>query len=211
MANDLALDLRFVYESFNNSLKEDEEVHIEHYLKGYSELVKFLNLIGSVFSFVSSDVRSKIKIMQKHCAGDDAAYYEGFRKMMKFEKETNLHEKSGFISGSRTLLRLHRGLDFIRLFLKRIGEEDDTMNTCTVCQNSYNESLAQFHPWYIRKAATLAMHALPARPDLLKKIFGTEESLADAMQILPETLQSCDEVYDRIERLYTEFDFHGLP
>lgn len=60
--------------------------------------------------------------------------------------------------------------DFIRLFLKRLSEADEAMNTCTTCQNSYNETLAEFHPWYIRKAATLAMHALPNRPDLLKKV-----------------------------------------
>lgn len=73
-------------------------------------MLRFLNLIGSVFSFVSSDVKSKIKIMEKHRAGEDSLYYESFKKMMKYEKETNLHEKNGFTSGSRTMLRLHRGL-----------------------------------------------------------------------------------------------------
>lgn len=73
-------------------------------------LFRFLNLIGTVFSFVSSDVKSKIKIMEKHRAGEDQIYYESFKKMMKYEKETSLHEKNGFVSGSRTMLRLHRGL-----------------------------------------------------------------------------------------------------
>lgn len=61
-------------------------------------------------------------------------------------------------------------LDFIRIFLRQIGESDEEANTCTVCQHSYSESLAQFHPWYIRQAAMLAMHALPARKDLLLKV-----------------------------------------
>lgn len=71
---------------------------------------RFLNLIGSVFSFVSSDVKSKIKITEKHLKSDNADFYESFRKMMRFEKDTGLHEKTDFTSGSRTLLRLHRGL-----------------------------------------------------------------------------------------------------
>ncbi|XP_052755879.1 ceramide-1-phosphate transfer protein [Galleria mellonella] len=211
MSNDNSLDLHYVHQSFQRSLKENDDVVIEAYIDGYNELVKFLNLIGTVFSFVSSDVKSKIKVMEKHKEGENAVHYESFKKMMKFEKETSLHEKSGFVSGSRTMLRLHRGLDFIRLFLKRLSESDDTVSTCTTCQGSYNETLAGFHPWYIRQAATLAMHALPTRPDLLKKIFGTDESLSAALSVLPQMLTSCDEVYRRVQQLYTDFEFHELP
>ncbi|CAH4029050.1 ceramide-1-phosphate transfer protein [Pieris brassicae] len=211
MSNENTLDLHYVHECFQKSLKENDDVVIDAYIDGYNELVKFLNLIGTVFSFVSSDVKSKIKVMEKLKSGDDAIYYESFKKMMKYEKETSLHEKNGFVSGSRTMLRLHRGLDFIRLFLKRISETEQDMNTCTTCQGSYNETLAEFHPWYIRKAATLAMHALPSRQDLLKKIFGSEDKLTEAMLVLPQTLESCDEVYQRVHQLYTDFDFHGLP
>ncbi|XP_050682706.1 ceramide-1-phosphate transfer protein isoform X1 [Leptidea sinapis] len=211
MSNENTLDLLYVHESFKKSLKDDDDVEIESYIDGYNELVKFLNLIGTVFSFVSSDVRSKIKIMEKLRVGEASIYYESFKKMMKYEKETNLYEKNDFVSGSRTMLRLHRGLDFIRLFLKRISDAEETVNTCTTCQGSYNETLAEFHPWYIRKAATLAMHALPSRPDLLKKIFGSEDKLTEAMSILPQTLQSCDEVYQRVHQLYADFAFHDLP
>lgn len=211
MSNENALDLHHVHQCFQRSLKEEDDVVIEAYIEGYNELVKFLNLIGSVFSFVSSDVKSKIKVMEKHREGEDAVHYDSFKKMMKYEKDTNLYDKNGFVSGSRTMLRLHRGLDFIRLFLKRLSEADENMNTCTTCQGSYNETLANFHPWYIRKAATLAMHALPSRPDLLKKIFGTDESLTAALAVLPQTLNSCDEVYRRVEQLYTDFEFHELP
>lgn len=48
--------------------------------------------------------------MDKHKDSENAIYYDSFKKMMKYEKESNLHEKNGFVSGSRTMLRLHRGL-----------------------------------------------------------------------------------------------------
>lgn len=48
--------------------------------------------------------------MDKHKEAENSMYYDSFKKMMKFEKESNLHEKNGFVSGSRTMLRLHRGL-----------------------------------------------------------------------------------------------------
>lgn len=55
-------------------------------------------------------MKSKIKIMEKHHSSDNQEKYETFRKMMHFEKESGLHEKTDFVSGSRTMLRLHRGL-----------------------------------------------------------------------------------------------------
>lgn len=48
--------------------------------------------------------------MDKHKEGENAVHYDSFKKMMKYEKESNLYEKNGFVSGSRTMLRLHRGL-----------------------------------------------------------------------------------------------------
>lgn len=48
--------------------------------------------------------------MDKHRDGENAIYYDSFKKMMKYEKESGLHEKNDFVSGSRTMLRLHRGL-----------------------------------------------------------------------------------------------------
>lgn len=48
--------------------------------------------------------------MEKHHSSDNQEKYETFRKMMHFEKESGLHEKTDFVSGSRTMLRLHRGL-----------------------------------------------------------------------------------------------------
>lgn len=211
MSSDNVLDLHHVHQCFQRSLKEEDDVVIEAYIDGYTELVKFLDLIGTVFSFVSSDVKSKMKVMEKHRESEQSLYYESFKKMMKYEKETSLYEKNDFVSGSRTMLRLHRGLDFIRLFLRRVSEADEKSNTSSISQETYNMTLAEFHPWYIRKAAILAMYALPSRKDLLKKIFGTEESLTAALAILPQTLSSCDEVYKRVEQLYTDFEFHTLP
>ncbi|XP_077294671.1 ceramide-1-phosphate transfer protein [Arctopsyche grandis] len=211
MAQNNHLDLVYVNEVFTESLHNVDDININKYIEGYKELMKFLNLIGSVFSFVSSDVKSKIKIMEKHAVGEESRHYETFRKMMHFEKDTGLHEKIDFVSGSRTMLRLHRGLDFIRLFLKELGSGDEASNTCTVCQKAYSDSLAEYHPWYIRQAAMLAMHALPSKKDLLLKIFGSEEALKQALSALTDTLKTCDEVYFRVETSYTDFEFHGLP
>ena len=60
--------------------------------------------------------------MEKHREGEDAVHYDSFKKMMKYEKDTALSEKNGFVSGSRTMLRLHRGLGmFLSLLVSLNG------------------------------------------------------------------------------------------
>jgi hypothetical protein len=60
--------------------------------------------------------------------------------------------------------------DFIKLFLQKVSELQDEDKTCGVCQEAYNSTLANFHPWIIQKGATVAMYALPTRGGLLQKV-----------------------------------------
>lgn len=68
--------------------------------------------MGTVFGFVSSDVKSKIEILEdfRHSSNESADKFITFNAMMEYEKTTGLLNKSDYVSGSRTLLRLHRGL-----------------------------------------------------------------------------------------------------
>lgn len=65
-------------------------------------------------------MKSKIKVMEKHRESENAVYYDSFKKMMKYEKETKLYDQNDFVSGSRTMLRLHRGLGMFLLLLLSI-------------------------------------------------------------------------------------------
>lgn len=66
--------------------------------------------MGTVFGFVSSDVNSKIEILETHRQKENAEKFETFGKMLEYEKTSSLLDKKDYVSGSRTLLRLHRGL-----------------------------------------------------------------------------------------------------
>lgn len=66
--------------------------------------------MGSVFGFVSSDVKSKIDILESLRQQENQNQFESFAAMLEFEKSTGLLNKKDYVSGSRTLLRLHRGL-----------------------------------------------------------------------------------------------------
>lgn len=78
----------------------------------------------------------------------------------------------------------------------------------SICQVAYNETLAQHHPWFIRKGAMVAMYAMPTREQLLNRVCADVER---AISILPDVLGISKVVFDRTEQLYTEFDLHTLP
>ncbi|XP_026467671.1 ceramide-1-phosphate transfer protein-like [Ctenocephalides felis] len=175
-------------------------------------IIKFFQLMGTVFGFVSSDVKSKVDILESLLNDpNNGKNFQTFKSMIEYEKNNDLLDKEEYTSGSRTLLRLHRGLDFIREFLKALGELDNCQKTSHVCQIAYNNTLAKFHPWLIKKGANVAMYTMPTREVLLKKVCGDEEDVQRAITVLPKMLSVTADVYKRTDDLYSNHDLHDLP
>uniref|UniRef100_A0A0K8VBQ5 Glycolipid transfer protein domain-containing protein 1 n=1 Tax=Bactrocera latifrons TaxID=174628 RepID=A0A0K8VBQ5_BACLA len=104
-------DVERVAKIFQDCLHENDDVLLDSYLEAYEEINKFFHLMGSVFGFVSSDVRSKIDILceyrRKESTGER---FLTIKTMITYEKGEELLKDHSYVSGSRTLLRLHRGL-----------------------------------------------------------------------------------------------------
>lgn len=202
-------NLRIVHDHFAASLVEDDDVDLTAYLEAYRELKKFCNLMGTVFGFVGSEIGSKMDVLIKLRSRHENGNFTTMKKMIEYELENNLLKDSKYVSGSRTLLRLHRGLDFIRQFLKRVGELEPHENTNSIGQEVYNNTLARYHPWLIRKGAIIAMYVLPTREALLHRVCG--ENVQIALAALPSMLDLTNQVYDRTERFYKDRDLLNLP
>ncbi|KAH0547383.1 ceramide-1-phosphate transfer protein [Cotesia glomerata] len=200
-------DLRTVHDNFDRALLEDDDVDIKAYLEAYNELYKFFQLMGSVFSFVSSDLKQKIDVLNDLVIKNDN--YQSIKTMIDYEKENKLLEKSDYTNGARTLLRLHRGLDFIREFLRQLGELKETDKTSNCCQDAYQKTLSKHHPWVIRKAAVVAMYTMPTREVLFKKVCG--ENVQRNVDILPKMLEVTADIFNRTHNLYELHNLHTLP
>lgn len=89
-----------------------------------------------------------------------------------------------------------------------MGKLSPNDKTSSCCQTAYNQTLAQFHPWLVRKGAIVAMYAMPTRDQMLNRVCLDVEQ---AIQLLPNMLKATEQVYERTHNLYTVFDLHELP
>lgn len=218
MADSVALEdqkfcLREVLDTFKACLSENKEVYLEYYVAGWRGLLRFMNSLGSVFTFISKDVVTKIEILVNLLNGENGAHYATIQSMVKFELEHNLVDltkKASFPeSGCRTLLRLHRALHWLELFLERLRTSTDDSKTSIMCSEAYNESLSQHHAWIIRKAAGMAFCTLPGRPTFFEVMnVGTPEQV---VAMLGDALPFISEVYQVTEELYAQNNLLDLP
>lgn len=211
---DEKFSLKDVLVSFKSCMvDDDEEVLVEHYLNGWKGLVRFMNTLGTIFSFVSKDAVSKIQIMENYLKGDNGERYKSLQSMVEYELSGNLVDltkRSGHPdSGCRTILRLHRALRWLQLFLEKLRTSSEDSKTSTMCSEAYNNSLANYHPWLIRKSASIAFLALPARNTFFEVMnVGTHE---EVVNMLGEALPYVSKVYDCTQELYAEHNLLDIP
>lgn len=156
------------------------------------------------------DIKAKLTILEEFRANQEVgSKFITVKSMINYESSADLLQKKDYVSGCRTLLRLHRGLDFTRDFLRRMSQLKADEKTSEACKISYQETLAPYHTFLIRKGAGLAMSmGLPTRDDLLTKVC---KDVQKSIESLPEMLKYTDEVYGRIQVLYEKNDLLALP
>lgn len=67
--------------------------------------------MGTVFGFVSKDLKQKMDLLGDFLSNEKISdNFQSVKNMIEYEKNNDLLHKKGYTSGSRTLLRLHRGL-----------------------------------------------------------------------------------------------------
>merc|ERR1712117_939063 len=173
---------------------------MDSYIKGYEEIVKFLNLLGTVFGWVASDVVAKISTLKGHVNSEETgSHYVSIQTMTAYEVKENL-------------LRLQRALEYIIAFMVKVPDIGNEDKCCPVSQEAYRATLMKFHPWIVQKAALAAMNLLPTREGLIQKIcFGDEERQKRADEMMPRAVEAMQKVYDKTQEIYGEHKLLELP
>lgn len=125
-------------------------------------------------------------------------------EVVDFQKQTN--------SGCRTLLRLHRALLWLKLFLHKLAETPETgrlRSPSDLCREAYQNTLSKHHTWFVRRAAELAFIALPERNFFFRLVcVHNQEELS---RVLSRVVRAIGEVYDRTQNALEENSMLDLP
>ncbi|KAJ8416597.1 hypothetical protein AAFF_G00324750 [Aldrovandia affinis] len=145
---------------------------------------------------------------------DEGESYKSVRSMMRVELSrgtVSFQRETG--SGCRTLLRLHRSLLWLQLFLKKMAEGPDAEGQLRsprdLCREAYEQALAPHHPWLIRRAAQIAFLAMPE----WETFFGLVcvQSQSEASPVLDRVVRAIEEVYSRTQGALREHGMLELP
>lgn len=129
--------------------------------------------------------------------------------MLKYEVEYGLTTFRGRVpSGSRTLLRLQRALEFILRFIDEMSSCDDGASSSEIANNVYQKTLANHHPWLVQKMARLVTLMLPSRKDLIETM--CKQDYNDVLILMHEVTQTGNPIYDITQRLYKKYSLLNL-
>ncbi|XP_062261509.1 glycolipid transfer protein domain-containing protein 2 [Platichthys flesus] len=170
-----------------------------------AELGPDLNSINSAIT--EAGTRNNVK------ASEHVDAYRSVRSMILVELDRGVvdfeHQTD---SGCRTLLRLHRALLWLKLFLEKLAERPVSGRLRTpsdLCREAYKSTLAKHHTWFVRKAAELAFIAMPERGFFYRLVCVQDQEEMSLM--LRRVVQAIGEVYDRTEKALEDNNMLNLP
>jgi len=179
-------------------------------------MCRFFAVMGKMFSFITSDVHNKLATLQHYLASDVGDHYRTVDKMIEYEVANGITvepETSGRQpSGSRTLLRLHRALEFLILLFYEMAQSsaNSSESFSALVRRAYRATLANHHPWVVRSAVSVALHAVPSRSSLVQRLDpeGSEERIIGQLNAAVLAMQP---VYDHVQALFSDNDMLQLP
>ena len=200
-----------VIHHFEKACVDESDVNLLEYIAAYQEINKLFLLFGKIFGFVESDVREKEQILQS-CNREDPKHYATVKAMTTWEINDSANPVK---QGSRTLLRLHRALLFLKEFLVRLRDSPSNAQLPTMCRASYEVTLAKYHPWLIRKGVALASCTLGSRETFIRAVAGCDgNNNPDEEQInstINRLITTASEIYERVQHIYEEGNILNLP
>ncbi|XP_028278358.1 glycolipid transfer protein domain-containing protein 2 isoform X2 [Parambassis ranga] len=218
------------------------DVLLQPYLSSWDELVKFMESLGPMVGLISKEIETKTSIirqlallseenreaelspdihllnMEAETKNDLAASphtgtYHSVRSMIQVELDRNVvdfHHQTD--SGCRTLLRLHRALLWLKLFLEKLAETPVAgrlKSPSELCREAYQSTLANHHTWFVRRAAELAFIAMPERGFFYRLV--CVQNQEEFSRVLDMVVQATGEVYDRTQKALEENGMLDLP
>lgn len=166
--------------------------------------------------FVTSDLETKIGLLEGYRntekGGCNPAYLT-IQSAVEYETKENLLRDPKRQSGARTILRLHRALEFLSSLMMNLSKLGDDSETAPAAREAYSNTLAKHHPWTIRTIASLAMRTLPHKKTLVESVLGKENIVNDTVtnEKMLMLANVTGNLFKVVDKYYEEHEIKDLP
>ncbi|XP_045604388.1 ceramide-1-phosphate transfer protein isoform X2 [Procambarus clarkii] len=206
----LVVDLALLKKGFSPT--PEGQLLLDGYLDAYTEMNKFFQIMGPLFQVVSTDVQSKVRLLREYCSGEAVVHYHTLHSMIDYETKHNLLTSKAKPSGARTLLRLHRALEFVTEFLVVLVDPTEEGSFGRKVSELYGRTLAKYHGLLIRKTFSGILLLIPKRQTIINRLAnGNSEAEKEAMAEMPRVIQTMKDAYNFTQKLYQDNDLLDLP
>ncbi|QHO37885.1 hypothetical protein HN51_004127 [Arachis hypogaea] len=169
----------------------EEVVEVAAFARACSFVAPLFGLVGFHFKFIEMDYVTKVNDLM-----EASKSFKTLESMVDEDVKTNTVRKQG--SHSRNLLKIKRGLDFLRLLFDQILLTEGNSVRDAVSK-AYTEIFHLRHGWALRKAVSSRLHHIPTKQQLFRKLNQDESSGRVLMQAYvtasPALLQYIDNIF----------------
>lgn len=142
-------------------------------------------------------------------------HYVTIQSSIDYEKEKNIYMVNH--NATLSILRLIRGLEFIKKFLEVLYQNMDThKRSHDIGVEAYDATLSHRHKWAIRQLVKTGFYLLPKKSDLV--VIMMHGAISDSNNhrskesdvLFQDFLNVLNKVYSIIHKIYDENDFLEL-
>ncbi|XP_027338825.1 accelerated cell death 11-like [Abrus precatorius] len=170
---------------------QGSEVDIAALSRACAFVAPLFGCVGFHFKFIEMDYVSKVKDI-----AEASKSFRTLQSMVDQDIQTNSVRIQG--SHSRNLLKIKRGLDFLRVLFEQIllTEGNSIRDAVT---KAYTQIFNSYHGWALRKAVAARIHYIPTKQQIFRKISEDESSGRVLMQAYilasPPLLQYIEKIF----------------
>ncbi|XP_071504615.1 ceramide-1-phosphate transfer protein-like [Diadema antillarum] len=200
------LDIQAVQDHFKAAKKDDGTVVIEDLMKGYGEIARLYDIMGSMFAFVAKDMRYRLKVLTTHRSDVNGDKYQTVQSALTFETENGIKKKtkSGTMAGNRAMLEMHFDIEFFIVMFQKLAEGEDDSKCSELAREAFDKTLGEHVNFAVRQAARLAIRWLPTRKVFVDSYI--KQDTAEALKMIGPTTEALQAVYDIMDAEFAKRD-----
>eukprot|EP00741_Cyanophora_paradoxa_P016126 tig00000042_g15567.t1 len=208
MGDDAPFSTKALVAKMRAAQPRGDEVPLVEFVAAMREIGKVFDMLGSAFGFVKKDITEKTGAVWD-AYSQNPGKFTTMQSMMNWEKANGRWEgefRSKKRNATRHSVRLRWLLEFMMIFCANLANPGMSSNQCV--GDAYKRALEPHHPWVIRKAVGLAVHAVPSKEALCKKM-GVEQG--EALADMNEFSRLAAPTLDSINRFHAQNGCNDLP